>query len=222
MDAETLDFTDARNRMVDSQIRPNKVTDSRILSAMRELPRERFLPPASRARAYVDENVPLGNGRVLLEPLVIARLVQLLAPGKGETALVAAAGVGYGAALLARCGARVTALEEDPGLAALAEGVLADLAPGVSVVVGPLAAGWKSGAPYDLVLIEGAVATIPPAIEAQVRAGTGRLVTVRVRSGAVGSAVLAEPTPFGLRARPIFECAIPALQSLMAKPVFTF
>ncbi|MEO9190815.1 MAG: protein-L-isoaspartate O-methyltransferase [Acetobacteraceae bacterium] len=222
MDTETFDFTDARNRMVDSQIRPNKVTDPRILSAMRELPRERFLPAASRTRAYFDEDVPLGNGRVLMEPLVIARLVQLLVPGMGERALVVAAGVGYGAALLARCGVRVTALEEDPGLAALAERALVELAPGVSVVVGPLADGWKSEAPYDLVLIEGAVAAIPPAIEAQVRADTGRLVTVRVRTGAMGSAVLAEPTPFGLRARPIFECSTPVLQSLVAKPVFTF
>ncbi len=180
MDIEPLDFTDARNRMVDSQIRPNKVTDPRILSAMRQLPRERFLPPELRTRAYVDEDVPLGGGRVLMEPLVIARLVQLLAPGAGERALVVGAGVGYGAALLAGCGVRVTALEEEPTLAELAKSTLADLAPGVSVVVGPLAAGWKSGAPYDLVLIEGAVADIPDAIAAQLRADTGRLVTVRV------------------------------------------
>jgi len=161
MDIEAFDFTDARNRMVDSQIRPNKVTDPRILSAMRQLPRERFLPPELRTRAYLDEDVPLGGGRVLMEPLVIARLVQLLAPGAGERALVVGAGVGYGAALLGSCGVRVTALEEEPALAALAKGTLAELAPGVSVVVGPLAAGWKSGAPYDLVLIEGAVADIP-------------------------------------------------------------
>lgn len=222
MDIEAFDFTDARNRMVDSQIRPNKVTDPRILSAMRQLPRERFLPPELRTRAYLDEDVPLGGGRVLMEPLVIARLVQLLAPGAGERALVVGAGVGYGAALLASCGVRVTALEEEPALAALAESTLAELAPGVSVVVGPLAAGWKSGAPYDLVLIEGAVADIPDVIGAQLRADTGRLATVRVRNGAIGSAVLAEPTPFGLRAQPMFDCATGLLQSLMAKPVFTF
>jgi len=222
MDTEAFDFTDARNRMVDSQIRPNKVTDPRILSAMRELPRERFLPAELRARAYVDEDVPLGGGRVLTEPLVIARVVQLLAPAAGERALVVGAGVGYGAALLARCGVRVIALEEEPRLAAAAEHALAELAPGVSVVVGPLAAGWKSGAPYDLILIEGAVADIPPAIEAQVRADSGRLVTVRIRAGATGSAILAEPTPFGLRAQPMFDCATPMLESLVAKPVFTF
>ena len=111
MDTEPFDFADARNRMVDSQVRPNKVTDPRVLSAMRELPRERFLPARLRPRAYVDEDVPLGGGRVLMEPLVIARLVQLAAPSAGERALVVGAGVGYGSAVLARCGVRVTALE---------------------------------------------------------------------------------------------------------------
>jgi protein-L-isoaspartate(D-aspartate) O-methyltransferase len=222
MDIDGFDFADARNRMVDGQIRPNKVTDPRVLSAMRDLPRERFLPPALRARAYVDEDVPLGRGRVLMEPLVIARLIQLLAPAAGERALVVGAGVGYGAALLDRCGARVTALEEDASLAALAKDTLADLAPGVLVIVGPLAAGWPPGAPYDIVLIEGAVQIIPPALGALMRADAGRLATVRVTGGTMGSAVLAELTPLGLRAQPMFDCATPPLPSFLAKPAFTF
>ncbi len=222
MDTEPLDFTDARNRMVDSQLRPNKVTDPRVLRAMRELPRERFLPARLRARAYVDEDVPLGGGRVLMEPLVIARLVQLAAPSAGERALVVGAGVGYGAALLARCGVRVIALEEDRGLAALAERMLAELAPGVGVVIGPLAAGWPQGTPYDIILIEGAVHDIPGALEGQLRADTGRLVTVRATIGSMGSAMLAEPTPLGLRAQPMFDCATPPLPSLLPKPAFTF
>src|SRR5690348_11413326 len=98
MDSLAFDYAQARNCMVDSQIRPNRVTDPRILSAMREIPRERFLPPRLRAFAYIDEDVPLGNGRVLMEPLVIARLVQLVAPQPGERALVVAAGVEVGTA----------------------------------------------------------------------------------------------------------------------------
>ncbi len=221
MDAE-IDYTDARNRMVDGQIRPNRVTDPRILSAMRELPRERFLPVRLRALAYVDEDVPLGGGRVLIEPMVIARLVQLTAPAPTDRALVVGAGVGYGAALLARCGARVMALEEDRGLAAAAERNLAELAPGVSVVVGPLAAGWPAGAPYDIVLIEGAVREIPPALARQLRSDAGRLVTVRAAVGSMGAAVLAEPSGAGLRAQPMFDCATPPLPSLLGKPAFTF
>src|SRR5438270_2057562 len=109
--AAPLDFEDARNRMVDSQIRPNKVTDPRLLRAMRQIPRERFLPPELAAAAYVDEDVPLGRGRALMEPMVIGRLLQLAAVTPGEQALVVAAGTGYGSALLAACGVRVTALE---------------------------------------------------------------------------------------------------------------
>jgi protein-L-isoaspartate(D-aspartate) O-methyltransferase len=222
MDTDPFDFADARNRMVDSQLRPNKVTDPRVLTAMRDLPRERFLPARLRARAYVDEDVPLGGGRVLMEPLVIARLAQLAAPSSGDRALVVGAGVGYGAALLARCGVRVIALEEDRALAALAERALADLAPGVNVVIGPLAGGWAPGKPYDIILIEGAVRDIPAALEGQLRADIGRLVAVRSTIGSMGSAVLAEPTPLGLRAQPMFDCATPPLPSLLPKPAFTF
>ncbi len=105
--------------------------------------------------------MPLGEGRVLIEPAVIARLVQLAAIVPGERALVVAAGTGYGAALLAACGARVTALEESASLRDIARGVLAELAPSVRLVAGPLAAGWPPGAPYDVILIEGAVREIP-------------------------------------------------------------
>ena len=142
-------FAEARNRMVDSQVRPNKVTDPRIIAAMRRLPRERFLPSRLASLAYADEDVPLGEGRVLIEPAVIARLVQLAAIATGERALVVAAGTGYGAALLAACGARVTALEDSASLQAIARSVLAELAPSVSLVAGPLAAGWPVGAPYE-------------------------------------------------------------------------
>ncbi|MDQ2802546.1 MAG: protein-L-isoaspartate O-methyltransferase [Pseudomonadota bacterium] len=222
MDLDALDFSAARDRMVDSQIRPNRVTDPRILAAMREIPREQFLPPGLRALAYSDEDVPLGNGRVLMEPLVIARLVQLAAPVEGERALVVGAGVGYGSALLAACGVRVTALETDGALAVTAERALATFAASVSLVFGPLADGWATGAPFDLVLIEGAVREIPQALGEQLRGGGGRLVAVRSASGAVGYAVVAEPTPAGLRARPMFDCATPLLPSLLPKPGFVF
>lgn len=222
MTLDGFDFADARNRMVDSQLRPNRVTDPRILAAMRELPRERFLPLRQRALAYIDEDVPLGRGRVLMEPMVIARLVQLAAPAEGQRALVVGAGVGYGSALLEQCGVRVIALEEDPTLASMADQTLAEIAPSVRVVVGPLATGWPAEAPYDLILIEGAVRAIPPGFERQLRADTGRLVTVQATVGAVGAALLAEPTPAGLRGQPVFDCATPLLPSLLPKPVFTF
>ena len=131
---------------------------------------------------------------MLIEPTVIARLVQLTAVAAGERALVVAAGTGYGAALLAACGARVTALEEAASLQAVARTVLAELAPSVSLVAGPLAAGWPPGAPYDVILIEGAVREIPPAIGEQLHQQTGRLVTVLTGAAGVCQAVLAEAT----------------------------
>ncbi len=216
-------FADARSRMVDSQIRPNKVTDPRITGAMRRLPREQFLPPGLRHLAYVDEDVPLGDGRVLMEPLVLARLVQLAAPTAGERALVVAAGLGYGAAVLAACGPRVTALEEDTRLLEQARGTLSALAPEIHVVAGPLAEGWPTEAPYDVIVIEGAVHAIPPAIAKQLRVDGGRLVTVLRQGGnRTAAAVLAEATPVGLRAQPMFDCYTPDLPSLRPAPVFEF
>ena len=208
--------------MVDSQIRPNKVTDPRITAAMRRIARERFVPAAALSLAYADEDVPLGQGRVLTEPMVIARLIQLALPLPGERALVVAAGAGYGAAVLAACGVHVTALEEAPELLALARRALASEAPDVELVSGPLAAGWAGGAPYDIILIEGAVREIPTAIAAQLREETGRLVTVRTLTGNVGQAMLAERTAAGLRARPAFDCATPLIPGLLPAPSFVF
>lgn len=222
MSAAALDFDDARGRMVDSQIRPNKVSDPRILAAMRTLPRERFLPPCLRVRAYLDEDVPLGGGRVLIEPLVLARLIQLAAPVGGERTLVVAAGSGYGAAILAACGANVVALEEDPSLAARAREVLPTLTSRVQVVTGPLGQGWAAEAPFDVILIEGAVREVPPVLAEQLRADGGRLVTVCVERGTTGKGILAEQTAFGLRAQPVFDCATPLIPSLLPRPGFVF
>ena len=215
-------FADARNNMVDSQVRPNKVTDPRILSSMRRLRRERFLPASLAALAYADEDVPLGGGRFLMEPMVLARLLQFATVRDGDRALVVGAGPGYGAAVLAACGARVTALEEDPALLALAGAALMEAAPNVSLVNGKLEAGWPQGAPYDLILIEGAVRHIPPSIGVQLRIEGGRLLGVICGPGRTNQAVLAEATPAGLRAQPIFDCATPPLPMLLPAPAFQF
>jgi protein-L-isoaspartate(D-aspartate) O-methyltransferase len=222
MDVTAADFTDARNRMVDAQIRPNRVADPRVLKAMREIPRERFLPPHLAALAYIDEDVSLGIGRVLMEPLAIARLVQLAGVRQGEKTLVVGAGTGYGAALLASCGAAVTALEEEARLRDIARPALQAYAPSVTPVAGSLAEGWPAGAPWDLVFIEGAAPAIPAAVGRQVRVETGHLVGVLVGGGRTGTAVLGERTPAGLTIRPMFDCATPVLPQLMPRPGFVF
>jgi protein-L-isoaspartate(D-aspartate) O-methyltransferase len=226
MDHAVPDFATARAMMVDSQVRPNKVTDPRILAAMRRLPREAFVPAQVASRAYADEDVPLGNGRYLTEPMVIARLVQAASVRAGERALVVAAGTGYGAALLAECGATVTAQEQDEALLAIARAALAASGVAVSLVSARPERGWNAAAPYDLMLIEGAVEEVPPALIDQLRAPAGnrvggRLLVVRHAAG-VGQAMLGERVGDALSLQPLFDCAIPLLPALRAAPGFVF
>jgi protein-L-isoaspartate(D-aspartate) O-methyltransferase len=215
-------FTEARACMVNSQIRPNKVTDPRILTAMRHIPRERFLPASLVPLAYVDEDIPLGNGRYMMEPMVLARLLQSALLQGNERVLVVAAGPGYGAAVLAACGCRVTALEEDPGLIALARAVLPSEAPGVTLVTGPLAAGWATNAPYDVILIEGAVPEVPRALADQLHQETGRVLAALCGEGRTTQAIVGEPTAAGLGTYPIFDCGTPPIPSLGRTPAFEF
>ncbi len=212
---------DARSAMVDSQVRPNKVTDPRILAAMRSLPREQFLPQALQARAYADDDVKLSQGRVMVSPMVTARLLQLAAIRRGERVLLVGAGTGYTAALLDACGADVTALEEDTSLLAVAKVALAAWAPGVVLVEGPLVEGWKAAAPYDLVIIEGAVEHLPDALAAQVDA-LGRLVMVRVAAGQVGQATVGRKSASGLSFSAEFDATVAALPAMRRAPAFVF
>lgn len=222
MDATVTDFATARTLMVEGQIRPNRVYDERVLEAMRTLPRESFLPNHLTARAYTDEDVPLGGGRVLLEPLIAARLVQLAAPRSGERTLVVGAGTGYEAALLAATGADVTALEENRDLLVIARTSLARFAPRVHLVEGPLAAGWLGGAPWFVVLIAGAVEEIPEAIGATLDRAAGRLVTVLAPAHRAQEGILATPSARGLAIQAVFDCATAVLPPFRRPPAFTF
>ncbi len=226
---QLADYASARDHMVDGQVRPNKVIDPRVIRAMRAIPRERFVPSHLVSLAYVDEDVPLARGRALMEPMVIARLVQLARVREGERVLVVGAGPGYGAALMAACGGQVTALEEDEALLAIARRTLPEFAPGARLVAGPLAAGQAAGAPWDVILIEGAVRAIPAAIALQLNPVGGRLVTVLTPGNIVsgGQGVLAEPGRHNapsatLRAAPIFDCATPLLPPLLPASSFQF
>ena len=226
MQQPVTDYSAARNNMVDGQIRPNRVTDPRVLDAMRRLPREHFVPPHLAALAYVDEDLPIGNGRYLVEPLVTARLVQMARVRAGERVLVVAAGTGYGAAVTAACEAQVTALEEDEALMAIALRVLPRTAPSVRLVDGRLAAGLPADGPWDAIMIEGAVSAIPDAYAGQLKPG-GRLVTVLAPTGVAGGrAILAEPVGTGggtrLRSREMFDCNTPLLPGLSSAPSFVF
>src|SRR6267378_7072473 len=162
----------ARAKMIESQLRPNRVTDERVIEAFSRLRRELFVPEHLRGVAYVDEDLPLGRGRYLMEPMVAARLLQAAMPDRKDTALVVGAGVGYEAALLALLTRSVVALEEDAELARRGRAALVDhRIASVSYVEEPLSAGHRQRAPYDVILFGGAVAAIPSEIAAQLSEG---------------------------------------------------
>ena len=223
--AAAPDMAEARKHMVDGQLRPNRVVDPRLLAAMGEIPRERFLPPHLAARAYVDEDVRLPGGRALMEPMVVARLLQLLAIRPGDRVLVVGAGTGYAAAVAAQCGAEVVALEEDAALVAAALRALAGLiAPAaLRLVEGPITEGDVAGAPYDAILIEGEVPEVPPSIIGQLAEG-GRLATVLAANarGVSSRAVLGRRVGGAFSLSDAFDCATLPLPAFRRAPGFVF
>jgi protein-L-isoaspartate(D-aspartate) O-methyltransferase len=212
----------ARANMIESQLRPNKVTDERLIEAFSRLRRELFVPEPLRGVAYVDEDLPLGRGRYLMEPMVAARLLQALMPERKETALVVGAGVGYEAALLASLTRGVIALEADEEPARLGRAALVDhRIASVVYVEAPLAAGHRQRAPYDVILFGGAVAEIPSEVAAQLAEG-GRMAAVLRPGAGLGRATLTTRTGGVLAQRVIFDAATPLLPGFAPKPVFVF
>lgn len=174
-------FEAMRHAMVASQLRTNAVSDARVVEAMARVPREAFVPAEARAIAYRDTLLPLAGGRRHNSPLATGRLITEAQVMPDDRVLLIGAAGGYAAAVLARLARSVVAVEEDPVLAAHARGALAGVA-GVTLVEGPLAAGWSEGAPYDVLVIDGAVDYVPDALVAQLRIG-GRAVAGLVDRG---------------------------------------
>ena len=159
-----MDTSLARRAMIDSQLRPEGVTDIGVLGAMASIPREHFAPAASRAFAYFDRPLPLGGGRSMMPPAALGRLLSELAPRPGERALVVGAGSGYSAALLRAIGCEVVAMEQDPAFAAQLR------------AAGTTLADDDPGEGFDLILIDGAVEHIPRSLVDRLADG-GRLGT---------------------------------------------
>lgn len=217
------DFAAARRNMVDSQLRPNRVSTPALLAAMESLPRERFVPRQLAGIAYVDEDLNLGNGRSLMEPAVFGRLVEALAPAADGTALVIGAGSGYEAAVLGRLVATVVAVESDAALAGQATRLLGELASdNVIVETGPLASGCPDHAPYETILLTGAVTQVPPALTAQLAPG-GKLAAVVARGdGVMGRACLFVRSSDTISRRELFDAGTPILPGFAPAPAFVF
>ena len=174
MGQEMTNFAAARHNMVESQVRPNGITDHRIIDAMAAVKREDFVPAERKTIAYLDEDVLLKDGRYLIEPMAFARMVHLALIKPTDRVLVVGAATGYGARTISMLAKFVVALESDAELAGLAKGYLADCG-NVEVVEGVLAAGHAAGAPYDVIIVEGRIAAVPESLINQL-GNEGRIV----------------------------------------------
>jgi protein-L-isoaspartate(D-aspartate) O-methyltransferase len=167
-------FAAARHNMVESQVRPNGITDHRIIDAMAEVKREDFVPAARKTIAYLDEDVELKDRRYLIEPMAFARMIHLALIKPTDRVLVVGAGTGYGAKIISMLTKSVVALESDPELVGLAREFLAGN-DRIAVVEGSLAEGHAAGAPYDVIIVEGRIPAVPESLFAQL-ANEGRIV----------------------------------------------
>jgi protein-L-isoaspartate(D-aspartate) O-methyltransferase len=214
------DFATLRRMMVDGQIRTADVTDRPLIQAMLEVPRERFVSTSQATLAYLDLDLPLGHGnRRLLKPMVLARMLQALQIMPGQKVLDVGCATGYAAALMAHLGASVVALEEEPVLARHARANLSGLE-GVSVVEGPLVDGNAAAAPYDSILVEGAIEQDPDRLCRQLADGGG-LICIR-GSGPAAKAVFYRRDGDDITPRTIFDAAGPTLPGFAKPAAFAF
>ena len=208
-----------RTMMVDTQVRPSDVTKYPIIEAMLDVPREKFVPDGYRAAAYADAQIDLGGGRAMLEPRTLAKILDALNIQPGELVLDLGAGLGYGAAVIARMAEFVVALEEDEALAADAEARLgAAGVDNVAVISGPLDAGNARHGPYDVILIEGAVQEIATALLDQVKDG-GRIAAI-FDDGKLGTVRIGYRIGGDVDWRAAFDAGAPVLPGFAAAPAF--
>ncbi len=216
-----MDYTEARFNMVENQVRTNRVTDSLVIEAMNTLPREAFVGTGQEGIAYIDQDIKIAPGRYMMEPMVLARLIQAAEVRESDVVLDIGCGSGYASAVLARLANTVVALECDSALAAQATQTLSTLEiDTVAVVEGALQEGYPRQAPYDVIFFGGAVADVPPMIAEQL-AESGRLVAVTHKKS-VGTGTLITNHRGILSRRELFDATTPFLPGFEPVPEFVF
>jgi protein-L-isoaspartate(D-aspartate) O-methyltransferase len=217
----------ARQWMLDGQLATNNITDGRLLDAIAHTPREWFVPEAFATTAYVDEEIPLGEGRYMAEPLALARMLQAVAIDVGETVLYLAGNTGYGVALASHLAHAVHMVEESPWILKARQAHEKCKLQDITYIEAAAELGAPQESMADVLIIEGAVQTIPPALHAQLRDG-GRAVyvqSVQLRPGSasgLGHLTLAHKTASGLEAHVLAEVGMPRLRGFMLPPRFEF
>lgn len=221
----TPDHAAARFHMVAAQLRANRVQDERVLTAMETLPREAFVPPHLSGIAYIDEDIEVAAGRYLLEPMILARLLQEAKIKATDAVLDVAPATGYSTAILAMLARDVTAVEPDAALAAAIGKNLSGLSVvNARVEQAPATAGCAAHAPYDVILINGSVDAVPNILFASLAEG-GRLLAVVTPQGGtepVGEARLYEKRHGAIAHRALFNANVKPLADFAAKPRFVF
>lgn len=220
-------FATARFNMVESQIRPNRVTDRRLLDAMLEIPRERFVPASLRPLAYMDEEIIFetasreGGSRHMLAPMTLARLIQLAAVEPEDEVLDIGCATGYSSVILARLAAAVVGLECDSSLADAASKNIVELeVDNVAIETGDLARGYPDEAPYDVIVLQGSVPEAPQTLLGQLRDG-GRLVGV-IGDADMGQGCLFRNIGGDITCVSVFDAGAPVLPGFEKTPEFVF
>lgn len=217
-----MNYASARHNMVENQIRTNRITNGAVIDALDGVPREAFVPKQLRGVAYLDEDIDLGGGRYLMEPLVFAGLLQAADVKPGDVVLDVGCATGYSAAVLARLASTVVALESDSELVVRAGALLAGLAvDNVAVVSGPLVEGDPAHGPYQVIVVEGAVPRIPDRLQRQLADG-GRLIAVVAGESGLGRATLVSRIGEVFSARVVFDASVHSLREFHLRPSFVF
>ncbi len=217
-----MDYSVARHNMVENQIRVNRVTHQGIINAFGEIPREVFVPDNLATLAYVDEKLMITEGRYLLQPMVLARLLQSAKIRADDVVLEIGCGTGYSTAILASIANTVVAIEEDEALAKQATNNMVELGvDNAAILTSPLAEGYKKQHPYNAIVLSGSVAKVPESILAQLIDG-GRLVTVVNKHDSLGKGVLMTKFGGSISTEEIFDAWTPVLPGFELPPSFAF
>jgi protein-L-isoaspartate(D-aspartate) O-methyltransferase len=216
-------FTTDRKTMVDCQLRPSKVTNQNVLEAFSTTPREEFVSKQQRAVAYIDEDLPLPGGRCLMEPMVFARLVQSLEVQIEHNVLVVGAATGYGTAIIASLAGSVIGIEARANLVEKAQDVLVSIGIDNAVIVkARLVDGYPDEGPYDRILIEGGVDSLPDNLLEQLSPKGILAAVYRKSNSPVGVASLWTRSGKKFVRTPIFDACVPNLDEFTGKPEFSF
>jgi len=217
-------FALARQAMIDSQIHPMGVTSEKLLHAFMSVPREAFVSEDKRGVCYCDEDLEISEGRYLMEPSVLARMVQALKPQADDVALTIGSGIGYNAAILSHLTTTVVALEEERELITQAQASWDDLSyMNIVAVIGEQSEGAPVNAPYDIIIINGAVAEIPDAIKRQLNIGGRLMALVKEPGQTIAKATLVERIQEDIFSDVVlFDAGTPYLKGFEPRKEFVF